>query len=646
MRFLSLRTLALAVVLSVPCQAQLIAPQGLPPGQPYAATWFPEDFLAWTPEADPDAPYNRAAVPLAQRSAASGLRANAHARPGEAGVNALSAFATTNGNPSQGYLDLDYYAFARWPYVETLVFWGGSAAEGLILAPNPGIVDAAHRHGVPVYGTVFFPPVVYGGNLDWVRQFVRRDGDTYPVADQLIEVAEYFGFDGWFINQETEGADPEIARAFQEIAAHVERRSHVQVEWYDAMVEAGPVFWQERLNAWNDDFFQQPNRRVSSSMFLDFGWTAEDLEESAALARRLGRSPYELYAGIDYQARGIGDFVALAPQVFPEGRPHTTSLGIYRPDETFSLDRDTFAARERELWVGADGDPSREDDGWSGLAHYIPAATSITRLPFVTHFGVGQGTGYFVDGENVAAPAWRAEGWNHLSLQDLQPTWKWWTEGTASVRLDFERAYQGGSSLRIEVAGPEAAHVRLFATDLVLPEAARLGVAHRADGTAPFAVGLHFDTAPTEAVPIGFGAGADWTLDHANLAEFAGRRLVAISVVVSTIDLPVAFNVGRLAITEVEETVGAPRDVTVERRAEADDGSLAVGLTWTAPDEPVDRYEVFHRLGDGRRAFVGGTSGTAYFVPAVRPTGDSEAVLEVVAVGRTGTRSAAGTVTL
>ncbi|MEM7787731.1 MAG: glycoside hydrolase, partial [Bacteroidota bacterium] len=348
MRFLSLRTLALAVVLSVPCQAQLIAPQGLPPGQPYAATWFPEDFLAWTPEADPDAPYNRAAVPLAQRSAASGLRANAHARPGEAGVNALSAFATTNGNPSQGYLDLDYYAFARWPYVETLVFWGGSAAEGLILAPNPGIVDAAHRHGVPVYGTVFFPPVVYGGNLDWVRQFVRRDGDTYPVADQLIEVAEYFGFDGWFINQETEGADPEIARAFQEIAAHVERRSHVQVEWYDAMVEAGPVFWQERLNAWNDDFFQQPNRRVSSSMFLDFGWTAEDLEESAALARRLGRSPYELYAGIDYQARGIGDFVALAPQVFPEGRPHTTSLGIYRPDETFSLDRDTFAARERE----------------------------------------------------------------------------------------------------------------------------------------------------------------------------------------------------------------------------------------------------------------------------------------------------------
>ncbi|MEM1117072.1 MAG: hypothetical protein AAGJ11_11245, partial [Bacteroidota bacterium] len=315
-------------------------------------------------------------------------------------------------------------------------------------------------------------------------------------------------------------------------------------------------------------------------------------------------------------------------------------------DETFSLDRDTFAARERELWVGADGDPSREDDGWSGLAHYIPAATSITRLPFVTHFGVGQGTGYFVDGENVAAPAWRAEGWNHLSLQDLQPTWRWWVEGTASVRIDLDRAYQGGSSLRIEVAGPEAAHVRLFATDLVLPEAARLGVAHRAEAATPFAVGLHFADDPAEAVPVAFEAGPAWEAEQADLSAFAGRRLVALSVLVPASGPPVALNVGRLAITETDEMPGAPRDVTVERRAEADDGSLAVGLTWTAPDEPVDRYEVFHRLGDGRRAFVGGTSGTAYFVPAVRPTGDSEAVLEVVAVGRTGTRSAAGTVTL
>ena len=31
------------------------------------------------------------------------------------------------------------------------------------------------------------------------RDFVQRDGDTFPVADKMIQAAEYYGFDGWFI---------------------------------------------------------------------------------------------------------------------------------------------------------------------------------------------------------------------------------------------------------------------------------------------------------------------------------------------------------------------------------------------------------------------------------------------------------------
>jgi len=128
------------------------------PDQPFASYWFPNELLAWSPDSDPDAAFNRSNTPLATRFFNPDLNVNAHAHPNEAGVMVLSAFGPTSRNPSQGSLSMNYYAVNYWQYTEVLVFWGGSAGEGLILAPNPTIIDAAHRNGVPVVGNIFFPP--------------------------------------------------------------------------------------------------------------------------------------------------------------------------------------------------------------------------------------------------------------------------------------------------------------------------------------------------------------------------------------------------------------------------------------------------------------------------------------------------------
>ncbi len=169
----------------------------------------------------------------------------------------ISAFAPTSGNPSQGALNGNHYAFGYWPYVDALIFWGGSAGEGLILAPNPGVVDAAHRHGVPALGTVFVPPTVYGGQIQWVRDFAQRFGGALPVADKLIEAAEYYGFGGWFIHQETAGGNAALATDLQDLMAYIRATSSLRVEWYDAMIETGPIAWQGALNGQNDAFFQR-----------------------------------------------------------------------------------------------------------------------------------------------------------------------------------------------------------------------------------------------------------------------------------------------------------------------------------------------------------------------------------------------------
>ncbi|MFO8184521.1 MAG: hypothetical protein R6U39_10140, partial [Candidatus Aegiribacteria sp.] len=126
-----------------------------PPGQPYASYWFPAELLTWTPAGDSDAPYNRSGVQLRTRSRGD-TQCNAHAAWDEGGVGALSIMhPSTSFNPSQGGEGIDCYAFNYWQYTDHLTFWGGSAGEGLILAPNPGVIDAGHRNGVPVYGTVF-----------------------------------------------------------------------------------------------------------------------------------------------------------------------------------------------------------------------------------------------------------------------------------------------------------------------------------------------------------------------------------------------------------------------------------------------------------------------------------------------------------
>lgn len=650
--------LALALIATAGAHAQMAPASAVrravvPTDQPFVSAWFPTTLLAWSPDADPDLPYNRSAVPLRPRLSAPGLQASPHARPGEATVNPLSAFAPTSGNPSQGSLDGNYYAFGYWPYVGELVFWGGSASEGLILAPNPGIVDAAHRHGVPVLGTVFFPPTAFGGQIQWVRDFAQRSGDTFPVADKLIEVAEAYGFDGWFINQETAGGDAALATALQDLMLYLRTHSDLQIEWYDAMIESGPIVWQGALNAQNDAFFQRGAARVSDLMFLDFRWSSATLASSNTAAVALGRDPYDLFAGVDYGARRLG-IASSMPGVFPEGAPHRTSLGIYRPDNVVGATRDASETADRALWVGPDGNPGVEDAGtWKGIAHYVATQASVGAVPFLTTFGTGQGTGYWADGAPVAPASWATTGWNNLSLQPLQPTWRWWVEASGTplaVGTDYTVAFDGGASLRIAGTPGAEQTIHLFATDALLPADAALDVAVRsaASGTIPVEAALRLADAPGALVrvPLGTASAGAWTHRTIPLAAHAGRRLTELALVVPagpTVDV----RVGRLGVVDGRAAPSAPTALVVARRTEETPESLSLRLTWAAPPEAVEWYEVYRGLPGGGREVVWGTSGTAVFVPDVRRIeGQAEIPIEVVAVGPTGLRSAPATATV
>lgn len=132
--------------------------------QPESSYWYPEQLLKWSPEKDHNALFNRSQIPLAKREVLYGVNDSAQS---EAKLVALSALnPNTSGVPSQGGKDFFANTFSYWQYVDLMVYWAGSAGEGIIVPPSADVIDAAHKNGVPILGNVFFPPTVYGGRLN------------------------------------------------------------------------------------------------------------------------------------------------------------------------------------------------------------------------------------------------------------------------------------------------------------------------------------------------------------------------------------------------------------------------------------------------------------------------------------------------
>ncbi|NUR91054.1 MAG: glycoside hydrolase, partial [Nonomuraea sp.] len=637
----------IAALVTGPAHADAAAPGG----QPYASYWYPATILDWDPATDPDARFNRSRVPLRPRIQDPALKANANARAGEGRVASLVSFGPTSNNPSQGSLDPSYYAFGHWQYVDTLVFWGGSAGEGLILAPNATVIDAAHRNGVKVYGTVFFPPTAYGGQIQWVRDFVQKSGSTYPVADKLVQAAQHYGFDGWFINQETAGGDSALATELRSLVQYARAKGQVEFMWYDAMTESGPVSWQNALTTANDAFLSDP-AKVSDSMFLNFGWSASGLASSRDRARSLGRSEYELYSGIDTEANGYDTGVSW-DALFPSGKPHVTSLGIYRPEWTWksSSGRDDFRARDARYWVGANGDPSNTttSSSWKGLATYVAESSAVTSKPFVTGFNAGQGDFYNVGGVRV-----RTGGWNNLSLQDVPPTYQWLVSSSGNrltPSIDFGDAYEGGSSLRLRGRLDGVDTVRLYETKLPVAADTKLSVMLKAPaaGATNLKAAVAFTDAPTTFTTLDLGSvsGTGWERKTLDLSAYAGRTIAQLGLQAAGDRDGYDLRVGQLAVYDgAVDVPAAPTGVTVLGSTDVSAGRKSLRLSWTGSGQP-HHYDVYRRNPDGTRTYLGGTPNDAYFVPQLDRVGtETSTTIDVEAVSAEYGRSPAASTTV
>ncbi len=83
---------------------------------------------------------------------------------------------------------------------------------GTVALPTVSTINAAHKNGVKALGEYFVPRVPL-----YTEEWLYKDEDgNFPYAQKLIDIMNYYGFDGYFINQE-ETIDSSYVPLFREM---------------------------------------------------------------------------------------------------------------------------------------------------------------------------------------------------------------------------------------------------------------------------------------------------------------------------------------------------------------------------------------------------------------------------------------------
>ncbi|MCY7082446.1 bacterial Ig-like domain-containing protein [Streptococcus oralis] len=614
-------------------------------------TW--EDLLKWEPGAREDDPINRSSVELAKRHRGQLVNEKASRRA------KVQALANTNSkakdHASVGGEEFKAYAFDYWQYLDSMVFW-----EGLV--PTPDVIDAGHRNGVPVYGTLFFNWSNSIADQEKFAAALKQDADgTFPIARKLVDLAKYYGFDGYFINQETTGelVEPlgEKMRQFmlytKEYAAKVNHP--IKYAWYDAMTYKYGRYHEDGLGDYNYQFMQKEGDKVPADQFFaNFNWNKEKNDHSVEMAKWLERSQYDVFAGLELQQGGSYKTKVKWDALLDEKGKLRLSLGLFAPDTITSLGKtgEDYHKNEDIFFTGYQGDPTAQkpaDKEWYGIANLVADRTPAVGRTFTTSFNTGHGRKWFVDGKVS-----KDSEWNYRSVSGVLPTWRWWQTSTGEklrAEYDFTDAYNGGNSLKFsgDVAGKTDQDVNLYSTKLEVTEKTKLRVAHK--GGKGSKVYMAFSTTPDykfedAAAWKELTLSDDWKNEEFDLSSLAGKTIYAVKLFFEHEGAvkDYQFNLGQLTISDNHQAPQAPTGLSVVKQS-LKNAQEAEAVVQFAGNQDADFYEVYEKDGDNWRLLTGSSASTIYLPKVSRSanaTGTTQE-LKVVAVGKNGLRSEAAT---
>ena len=600
---------------------------------PIGPAFTVDTLLSWEPTNDPDSDYSRSVVPLADRY--TGFTVNDYANPDAKLMVCSLANSKHDATNAQGQESFSSYAFNYWQYATSFVYWSGSK-RGQVVVPTGEFTDAAHTNGVPVMGTIFFD---WGGNSSVVENFVRN---YRSVADKLIEVMEYYGFDGYFFNEET-AVDYTTAGNLRSMIAYMrQQKPNMLIGWYDSITDSGNLSYQDAVNGSNSGWVSAG----VNEFFMNYNWTTQDVNTTVSTMQNLGKSQYEAFAGLDVQQNCMNTYFS-SNYLLNNSNKLKLSLALYCPNSTMGLSGDgaDFHEVERQFYVNG-GDPrSTSSSGWAGMSRFFADHTTIISAPFVTNFNSGHGKAFYIDGVKS-----RDAEWSYQSVQDVMPTWTWIIDSNGqklSGAYDFEDAYNGGSSIKFygSLTANKPNNIMLYSTNLDINGSTNIAVTAKNDRGLMKLVAYYGDSSTSsyancEKATFALDASSGgWTTSNVSLASLSGKKLYAIGFEIggtsNVSDYQV--NIGRLAVTDSEAAAASASNARLEEIIYLDAYTAEARIKWNGNN--ASSYEIYRLNADGTRTLIMETPNTAYYIPnLVRNDDQADVTIEVVPVNANGVR--------
>ncbi|XP_052051577.1 cytosolic endo-beta-N-acetylglucosaminidase isoform X2 [Apodemus sylvaticus] len=375
------------------------------------------------------------------------------------------------------------YSFYHWQYIDIFVYF----SHHTVTIPPVCWTNAAHRHGVCVLGT-FITEWQEGGRL--CEAFLAGDESSFrAVADRLVQIAQFFRFDGWLINIENSLSQAAVKNT-PLFLQYLTTQLHQQVPgglvlWYDSVVQSGQLKWQDELNGQNRVFFDS-----CDGFFTNYNWREDHLQRMVAQA---GKRLADVYVGVDVFARSNvvgGQFDT--HKSLELIRKHGFSAALFAPGWVYEcLEKSDFF--------------QNQDKFWRLLERFLPTH-SICSLPFVTSFCLGLGTRRVCYGKEQAVGPWY-----HPSAQETQPLFgehklAGGSRGWVKTQCCLTDAWHGGSSLLLRGLIPsevDSVAVRLFSLNVPVPPKVFLSMVYKFEGSTDVQVALELTTGDASSCHVG-----------------------------------------------------------------------------------------------------------------------------------------------
>ena len=567
--------------------------------------------------------------------------------------------------------------FSMWSYLDIHGNWTAPWVR-----VSAGLSDVAAKNGVKVgcllsvpYSHTVIPSQYWRNDYAKLFYYLLEKGTDghYKWTDKLVRFMKYYGVNGIGINSEfnsDEEGMQDILGFFEECHKKAEAIGwEFQVHWYDLMSTEGNISFANYLGGHNRGIFGEKDHKKVDMFFLNYNWSHSQLSNSARLAKTMGRSPYDVYAGFDIQGR------ALEMNAWPSLTNNEISIGFWgahsqsllhqsaTDDGTSDLAIQKAYLQKQELvFSGGNRNPAATPEvgrgttlanaaltRFHGLASFLTAKSTITTVPFVSRFNLGNGLKFRNEGKVTFD-----HKWYNLNTQDIMPTWRWWiTDATdqvdaSSVKslvkadLTFDDAYFGGSCLRLH--GQTAfSRVKLFKTMLDVQEDYTLSITYKmprkADTHAKIFVALKDATSdykeveiPTDASKVGQWVTFTTTMSKLNVP--AGSKVAMIGL--SFANTPSDYNmlVGEIAlrnpqqqfatvepkVEEVQILRGRFNAIDFKMRYSCDNGTT--GTKVYNDDVDVWYYEIyFQQENREQQLLTATTSWAAYVIDAPMVSG-------------------------